>query len=619
MGHAGILARTDGNNIGRMSAPTDPAELLPLAADFPAADEHQWRELVAAVLRKSGLAEDADPIAALSATTYDGSVLLPLYTSGPDGSMGVPGAPPFRRGATPDGATVTGWDVRTRVAETAASQARTAALADLETGATSLWLRLGADGLPVADLGAALEGVYVDLAPIALDAGAETDAAAAAYLDVVRSRDLAADEVRGTLGADPIGLRARTGTPADLGVLTRLVEAARPYPNLRVATVDATVYHDSGASDADEIGIATAVGVAYLRALTDAGLSVDAALAAVEFRFAVTADQFASIAKLRAARQVWGRVAELCGAADGARGQWQHAVTSAVMLTRHDPWVNLLRTTIGCFAAAVGGADAITVLPFDTAIGLPDAFARRIARNTQAILHDESSLGRVIDPAGGSYYVETLTTDLAERAWAAFTAIERSGGALAALEDGTLSARIAATRSQRADDIAHRRAPITGVSEFALPDEPALDRRPAPEAPTGGPLPPERWAAGFEDLRDRVEATDPRPSVFLATLGPLAAHSARLGFATNLFNAGGLRLVVGPVDEFAASGASVACLCSSDKVYADEAAAAVSVLKASGAKHVWLAGRRETDGVDGYLFAGCDALAVLRTTVEVQQ
>ena len=214
----------------------------------------------------------------------------------------------------------------------------------------------------------------------------------------------------GSLGADPIGWRARTG--AEVFALAELVELARPHEQLRVATIDATIYHDAGASDATEIAVATAVGVAYLRELTESGLSVDDALARLEFRFAVTGDQFASIAKLRAARQIWQRVAELSEAED--RVQFQHAVTSAAMMTRRDPWVNMLRTTIACFAAGVGGADAITVLPFDNALGLPDDFARRIARNTNAVLHDESSIGRVVDAAGGSWYVETLTAQLAQ-------------------------------------------------------------------------------------------------------------------------------------------------------------------------------------------------------------
>jgi methylmalonyl-CoA mutase len=588
-----------------MPAPSDP---LPLAAEFPAATREQWIELVSGVLRRSGLPEDADPVAALGATTYDGIPVRPLYTAAdaPSVPAGFPGCVPYVRGATADGPTLIGWDVRQRHADPDPARLRASVLNDLETGATSLWLVLGDAGLPVAELPAALEGVYVDLAPVALDAGAQTAEAAEAYLRLVGERGLDPAEVRGSLGADPIGLRARTGAAAELGLL-----GPRPdFPHLQVATVDATVYHDAGASDATELAMATAVGVAYLRALTDAGLAVDAALDAVEFRFAVSADQFASIAKLRAARRVWGRVAALCEA-QPARGQRQHAVTSAAMTTRRDPWVNLLRTTVACFAAAVGGADAITVLPFDAALGLPDDFARRIARNTQSILHDESSLGRVLDAAGGSWYVETLTDQLAHAAWDGFTEIERAGGALAALDGGLVGDRIAATRDRRADDVAHRRAPLTGVTEFALPDEPAVPRLPAPPGLTGGPLAPVRWAAEFEALRDAVEAVDPRPVVYLATLGPPAVHAARLGFARNLFQAGGFHVVVGPPEGL--DGTPVACLCSADRFYSAEA---VTALRDAGARHVWLAGR-DGHGADGYVYTGCDALAVLRTTADL--
>ncbi|HEY8301310.1 MAG TPA: methylmalonyl-CoA mutase subunit beta [Jatrophihabitans sp.] len=578
-----------------MAAPTDPLELVDFASDFPAASEDDWRALVAGVLRRSGRPDTADPVEALTANTYDDIAIRPLYPAGPD--------PALDRVAR-DGA----WDVRTRHRDPDAAAANAAILNDLETGATSLWLTIGTGGLAVDDLPSALRGVYLGLAPVVLDAGDRSAAAARALLDL--AGDVEPGSLQGSLGADPIGWRARTG--ADCFRLAELVALAGGYRRLRIATVDGTVYHDAGAGDATEIAAATATGVAYLRELTDAGLAVDEAFDRIEFRIAVTADQFGSIAKLRAARQVWQRVAELCGADN--REQHQHAVTSAVMLTRRDPWVNLLRTTIGCFAAAVGGADAITVLPFDTALGLPDDFARRIARNTHAVLHDESSLGRVADAAGGSWYVESFTARLAEQAWQRFTDIEQSGGALAALDGGLLGGLVASTRRRRADDIAHRRAPLTGVTEFALPDEPALERLAAPQAPSGGPLEAVRWAAEFEELRDRVEARETRPAVFLATLGPQSQHSARLAFARNLFNAGGFRVLDGAADEFASSGAAVACVCSSDTVYADEAEHAIAALRAAGAKQVWIAGRH--DGADGQLYAGCDALAVLRTTEE---
>ena len=595
--------------------PEDP-EALALAADFPAATHEEWRALVSAVLAKSGI--DGDPEDALSSTTYDGIRIRPLYTAADAHGVdldGLPGHPPFVRGSTEHAAAATGWDVRAKHADGDARRLNRAALADLETGASSLWLVIGAGGLAVDELPIALDGVYLDLAPIALDAGAHTERAVRALLTLGEQSGVDPAELRGTLGADPIGLRARSGMDADRRLLPTLGEQSKLLTGMHLATVDGTVYHQAGGSDAQEIGIGTAVGVSYLRDLTDAGLSVDEALRALEFRWAVTAEQFPSIAKLRAARQIWDRIASDSGAAADRRGQYQHAVTSPAMLTRRDPWVNMLRTTIGCFAAAIGGAEAITVLPFDSAIGRSDDFARRIARNTQAILHDESSLARVIDAAGGSWFVESLTDQLAEQAWTIFTRIEQAGGALAALNSGVIGELLAQTRAARDRDIAHRTAPITGVSEFAFIDEAPVERDPLPHEATTGLLPRIRYADAYEALRDASDAAATRPRVFLATLGPFAAHSARVAFAANLFQAGGIECVTGTVDEFAAAGTPVACLCSSDKVYASDAADAVTALRNAGAQHIWLAGTAGVDGVDGTLFTGCDALDVLRDTL----
>ncbi|HET9141754.1 methylmalonyl-CoA mutase family protein, partial [Actinophytocola sp.] len=243
-------------------------------------------------------------------------------------------------------------------------------------------------------------------------------------------------------------------------------------------------YHEAGGSDAEELGCALATAVAYLRALTSAGLSADAAAAQLEFRYAATVDQFLTIAKLRAARRLWARVAQVCGIGD--TGSRQHVVTSPAVLTRRDPWVNMLRTTIACFAAGVGGADAITVLPFDSAVGLPDGFGRRIARNTQSILLEESHLDAVLDPAAESWYVERLTSDLAEAAWAWFTEIERAGGLTAALDAGLIADRLARTWQARRANLAAGADKLTGVTVFANADEKPLVRPPAPEPPSGG-------------------------------------------------------------------------------------------------------------------------------------
>ncbi|EOD67199.1 methylmalonyl-CoA mutase family protein, partial [Amycolatopsis vancoresmycina] len=407
---------------------------------------------------------------------------------------------------------------------------------------------------------------------------------------------------------------ARAGSAVALEPAAALAaRVAGKYPNVRTIVADGLPFHEAGGSDAQELGALVAAGVAYLRALTDAGLDVEAAAGQLEFRLAATADQFSTIAKLRAARRLWARVAEVCGFTSPMR---QHAVTSPAMLTRRDPWVNMLRTTVACFGAGVGGADAVTVLPFDAAIGKPDAFAARIARNTHAVLLEESKLAGVADPAGGSWYVEKLTDDLAHAAWAEFTAIEGEGGVVASLDSGALAGRLAATWEKRSSRIATRRDPLTGVSEFPNLAEKPVVRAPAPVFAEGG-LPRHRYAEGFEALRDASDAYlashGSRPKIFLATLGPVAAHTARAGFAANLFQAGGIEAVnPGATDDlpgaFRASGARIACLCGTDEAYSTHAA---DVAASLGAEYVLLAGKGTYDGVDGNVFAGCDALEVL--------
>ncbi|OZA84259.1 MAG: methylmalonyl-CoA mutase, partial [Azorhizobium sp. 39-67-5] len=289
----------------------------------------------------------------------------------------------------------------------------------------------------------------------------------------------------------------------------------------------------------------------------------------------------------------------------------------------------LLRATVATFAAGVGGADSVTVLPFTQALGLPDAFARRLARNTQLVLLEESNLHRVADPSAGAGAMETQTEGLAAAAWQIFRAIEGKGGMAQALTTGWWQQQVAEVRARRAKDVATRKEPITGTSEFPLLGQamPAvLAPSPALPVPVAGALAPHRLAEPFEALRDAAEAE--APTAFLATLGPLAAFTARATYARNLFEAGG---IAAPVPEgfatlddliaaFAVSGARIACLCASDEIYAEQAESAARALKAAGAKAVWLAGRPgeheaawRAAGVDGFLFAGCDVLDVLGT------
>ncbi|WP_371664367.1 methylmalonyl-CoA mutase family protein [Streptomyces sp. NBC_00280] len=593
-----------------------PNDGLSLAAEFPATTHEQWQRLVEGVLRKAGKEVSAATAEeALSTALEDGLTTHPLYTAHDEApEPGFPGFAPFVRGGRPEGNTVGGWDVRQRHATLVSDSV----LADLENGVTSLWLTVGPDAIPLASLGRALDGVYLDLAPVVLDAGQEVEPAARELLRLYEERGVAKEAARGNLGADPLGHEARTGEELPFAPVVGLARlCAEEYPGVRALTVDALPYHEAGGSAAQELGASLATGVAYLRELTEAGLTVEQACAQLEFRYAATADQFLTIAKLRAARRLWARVAEVSGAPT-AGAQVQHAVTSPVMMSRRDPWVNMLRTTVATLAAGVGGADSVTVLPFDHALGLPDAFARRIARNTSTILVEESHLARVIDPAGGSWYVERLTDELAHAGWEFFQWIEGLGGPAAALRSGRLGEALATTWAARSAKLAKRREPITGVSEFPNLAERLPEREPAPVPPSGG-LPRVRRDEAYEALRARSDAhlaaTGSRPRVYLATIGPAAAHSARTTFVSNLFQAGGIE----PVTEgtFEESGATEACLCSSDTLYEEQAATVAAELKAAGASQVFLAGRpgQYTD-VDAYVFAGCDAVAVLSATLD---
>lgn len=599
-------------------APPPPDELV-LAGEFPAATRDQWLALVDGVLRKSGrIGADAEAgagVGKLVRRTPEGIPVAALYTADDVADLppvGVPGRPPYVRGATTDGPVPDGWDVRQRHEGPDARATHEAVLADLENGVTSIWLATG-DG---SELATVLDGVLLDLAPVALDTGGADTGAAAAYLD------LASGPLLGTLGLDPIGLRARTGVGPDVASVVPLAQrVAAEHPAVRAVVVDGLPVHAAGGGDAQELGFSIAAGVAYLRVLTDAGLDVATAARLLEFRYAATDEQFPTIAKLRAARRLWARVLEACGAPD-AGGQHQHAVSSPTMSTRRDPYVNLLRGTIAGFAAGVGGADAVTVAPFDAAVGASTPFSRRVARNTQALLIQEAHLARVVDPAGGAWLVESLTDALARAGWAFFQEIEAAGGAVVALDSGLVAARVETVRAARAKAVATRRTPITGVSEFPDLAEVPVERSPLP-APADGGLPVYRPAAPFEAYRDRsdavLDATGARPTAFLATLGPLATYSVRASFARNLLAAGGVDAVeAGPTETAEAvaaawgqSAAPVAVLCSSDALYAERGEATAAALRAAGARRILVAGKVDVPGVDGQLFAGCDALAVI--------
>ncbi|HSP25897.1 MAG TPA: methylmalonyl-CoA mutase subunit beta, partial [Saliniramus sp.] len=552
---------------------TDHPLATEIAGEFPAATRDDWMKLVDGVLKGGDFEKK------LVSHTYDGIRIAPIEVKA------EPAAQPVRAEASP-------WRVTQRVDHPHPAEANELALQDLEGGADSLTILFeGAAaargfGLRIEtldDLDRALSNVMLDLIHVRLDAGMNGRQAAAFLVALAQKRGHALSDLQVDLGLDPIGAMAAYGqmsAPWEV-VAQRSAETAAALSAMNfsgtIFLADGRPFHEAGASEAQELAGVLASGLTYLRALEDGGIGLDEARRRISFLLVADADEFLTIAKFRAMRRLWARVE----AASGIDPQpiRLHAETAYRMATRRDPWVNMLRTSVATFSAGLGGADSVCVLPFTTAMGLPDAFARRVARNTQHILLQESNLWRVADPAAGAGGFEALTDALCAKAWDAFQQLEGEGGIVASLCSGAFQGRIAEVRSVRAANIAKRRDPITGVSEFphlaevpvtVLLETPSpapgaspaassdakpvpafadlvaaaadgarladLTARPVGVTPVSLPaLPVHRNAAPFEALRDRAEKIEveagARPMIFLANLGPIAEFNARASFA----------------------------------------------------------------------------------------
>ncbi|WP_374576081.1 methylmalonyl-CoA mutase family protein [Phenylobacterium sp.] len=474
------------------------ADTSSLAAAFPAASAADWRALVAKTLGDK-------PFESLVGATVDGVPVEPLYAAAADASPPAVAPRPFDADRP--------WDVRVAVAHPDPARANTELLRDLEGGAASAILRIdptAQDGVAVGSadqLARALEGVLLELAPVALDAGF-LGPKAADWLGTVAK---ASPTARLLFHLDPLSAFAGAGaSPGPIeshlvSAATVAVRLAETYPQAQLFLASGRVVHEAGGGEVGELAFAAAAAVAYAKALVRAGMAMDKAFSTITLSLAADADYFLSIAKLRAARAIWARVTEACGAPGPARIE---ARSSRRMLAAQDAWTNMLRLTSAGFGAAVGGADAIQLGAFTDAIGAPTAFARRQSRNTQLVLMEESHVGRVSDPAAGAGYVEALTDGLARAAWAAFQAIEAQGGLIAALASGHVAEGVAHAAQAR---VAAGQPKIVGVTAFpptqAAPVEVETPARTPVEAPSPRlpgpdgacpPLTPIRLAEPFE-------------------------------------------------------------------------------------------------------------------------
>lgn len=607
-----------------------------LAGVFPQATEAQWRILVERALKGASFET-------LVSKTYDGLSIEPLYAN----AAGSP-FPALRKNPGR-------WAILARVDVADCDAANRLALQDLDGGADGLHLvfagSIGAygGGLVGGDddaIAHTLANIRLDYGiPVTLDYSPRAPGAAEALRRFIDRQHIEPSITRVSMGFDPLGAQARHGFAAE-----PWAQAARSFARdvkaaagagfvYATAVADARVVHSAGGTESQELAFALSSALAYLRALADAGVDLDTARDLIAFRFSADADELLGVAKFRAARRLWARVEEACGL--DPKPALVFAETAWRMMSRRDPWNNILRGTLAVFSAAVGGADAISALPFTQALGVPDQFARRLARDTQLVLQDEAHIDVVDDPTNGAGGFEALTDELCQRAWTLFQEIEAEGGLPRALETGAFQARVAEAAEQRAKNIARAKDKLIGANRFPDIHEGALDvlapydaAAESVEPPAGAPksaaLAPRRLAEPFERLREESDAylaaSGHRPRIFLANLGSIAAFTARANFAKNFFEAGGVEAVFGPetestteiVNAYRESGAKLACICSSDRIYGDAAETAAIALKGAGAR-LCLAGRPgeleerlRHAGVTEFIYAGCDMHGALR-------
>ncbi|MEO0809408.1 MAG: methylmalonyl-CoA mutase family protein [Pseudomonadota bacterium] len=636
-----------------------------LCAGFPPASMEQWRHLIEKTLRGGDFEKQ------LVAHTADGIRIEPLYMQAAD-KCPVTG----KTYGQP-------WRIGQRIDHPDPVAANRLALSDLEGGATLLSIvtsnavcarGYGVVVQTIEDLAQLFANTALDTTEFRLEPSPNGKAQAALMAAFFAQSNVPADALRIDFGIAPITALLHESTlaePRDTLMRDLATIGAELYGygyTSRLIQCDVRPVHDAGGSEAQELATALAMGVEYLRGLTQNGYTLTDAARLLSWSLAVDADQFMGLAKLRALRLLWMRIEETSGLPH--QPVHIHAETAWRMMSRRDPTVNILRTTLAAAAASLGGADSITVLPHTLPLGLPDTFARRLARNTQIVLSEEANLWRVADPAAGAAAYEALSDELCRVAWKIFQEIEAEGGLIASIQAGSLQARIAAAHQARMKQITHRAMPLTGVSEFPSldqTDEQVLDvAPPAQTTPSGlrkgdraksfaelvrhfsdgagiaDVIPPPtaaikatalssvRLSAPFEALCDAADshaiARGRRPTVFLANLGQLAAHGTRSAWVRNLLAAGGIDTTAtdGSTDPaeagcaFTASATAVACICGTDDSYAQLGATTAEALIKAGAAAIYLVGHPgpyeqalRSGGINGFLFTGIDAVAVL--------
>ncbi|MCL1815986.1 MAG: acyl-CoA mutase large subunit family protein [Clostridiales bacterium] len=612
--------------------------------------------------------------------TYEGITLQPLYTAEHAASFaakdGLPGQEGYLRGATAAGYSAKPWLIA-QYGDISCPQEANALLSEgLNKGATAICFNPNCCPkiTTLDDIKAFFKGIDITGYPFQVFCGTSAAPALALLKAYTDEAGLDASCLTGVVGADPLGKLALKGENQGSiagyydQMATCLKWAAKNMPQLKTIFIQGSMYHEGGASAVDELAAMFAASIAYLDALTERGFTVDEIAEKMVFSFSLGANFFMEIAKLRAARLLWAQLIEAYGGSTTAAKLDARAATSHFTATLYDPYVNILRATTQAFCGVVGGVEALTVAPFDAAIRESDEHSRRVARNIQVMLQNEFNLTTPIDPAGGSWYIETLTGQLAETVWGKLQAIEKEGGLLAALKVGTVQNTIAETLKERFQKLAIRADKAVGSNMYPNMQETPLRRGelcspvatlPANEPPivapsavanidgsicaiagafTAGatmaqiktalnkgesekvtPIIPHRWTEQFEALRSKTAAhkdkTGRNIEIFLANMGPLAQHKARADFSAGFMEVGGFTVLKndGFADIASAAAAAIASkaqatvICSTDDTYPQIVPALTLAIKAQ-APHmmVILAGMPAAEYKGSYMEAGLD-------------
>lgn len=596
---------------------------------FPQTSYQEWRAKVEADLK------GADFNKKLVWRTNEGFDVQPVYRAEDIASLettkSLPGQFPYVRGTRDNN----DWLTRQNIIADSAAAANEIARDVLTKGVTSLGFKVA----DAADVAVLLKDIDITKVEINLQCCPRNSVAVAKALVQYIVAAGAADSFRGSVEYNPLRRQFRHGVEgidnaAIVAEASELLNVVKPVAGLRCLSVDSAMLGNSGAYIYQEMGYALAWGAAWMTALTDAGFCACEVATRIKFDMCVSSNFFMEIAKFRAARMLWARIVEQYKpkCADAAKMN-VCASTSRFNQTIYDAHVNLLRSQTEAFSACVAGVDSMVVTPFDAPYKRPDAFSERIARNQQFLLKEESHMDKVVDPAGGSYYVETLTVNLAREGWKLFLETEEQGGFFAVVAEGKVQDAVNASNAKRHTDVARRKEVLLGTNQFPNINEMAADKI----SQTGcgckcgcgaekGPhaLSMKRAASDFEALRLATEASAKRPKVFMLTIGNLAMRLARAQFSTNFFGCAGYEIIDNlgfdtveeGVDAALAKGADVVVLCSSDDEYAELAPAAYRYL--AGRAEFVVAGAPvcmealQAEGITNFVHVRCNVLETLQ-------